>query len=109
MSNKYRKVFFVAVRISTDELSAWNKAWREHGHRSRSDFIRKSVNTVTTPGDQNASVRSLEEITHLKRAVSILADVQAKFATNDNVPNAPELEEELRAALKHVLALSKVA
>lgn len=56
MTNKYRKKHFVAVRVSAVELSAWNKTWREHGHQFRSDFIRKCVNTVTTPGDENLSV-----------------------------------------------------
>lgn len=103
------KDIFVSFRASDEEVTALNKAWRERGYRSRSDFVRKCANAITMSGEQNLSMRSMEEITHLKRAVSILMDVQVQLAANDNVPNAPELEEELRAALKHVLALSKVA
>lgn len=108
MRNNSQKEKTISFRVTEEEFDAWGKAWVEQGYSSRSQMIRRCVNSSISHGTHNCSPWAMEENVRLERTASSLIVIEAMLsADNDNIRDNPTLIESLQAAIDHVLSLKK--
>lgn len=104
MKTRSNKEIFVSVRITEEELQAWDQAQHEQGFLFRSSFMRHHTNIGARTEPEKVRIRADEQTLHLKRIGTMLMELLT-MAANDNALNDENLTEMLDDALKHIQAL----
>lgn len=97
-------------RAYEDEIAAYQRAWKQLGFESQSEFHRSASNRLVRGNDEKHHCMNpailLEINAHLNRVGSAISELIA-LAANDNLPDGEQFERDLRKALQDVAAIRR--